>query len=195
MAAIHRVPFRGRRPQDPWYTEPVGAAGWDGLAERLAAAGAPFAGDLAAMRDELVALEGLLVPPASFAPAIGPVVGQPPRHVPGRAVRDRLGQLRVGRPEPGAGRRPVRVRVRRCRQGTGALRRVPALRRPRADRTAGRLLDDDAQLGHINEMSCLIWLTRPTGTRRSSQASRFHESVDMPLTVAVIDELLEALAG
>ena len=50
----------GRRPQDPWYTEPVGAAGWDGLVERLAAAGAPFAGDLAAMRDELVALEGLL---------------------------------------------------------------------------------------------------------------------------------------
>ena len=62
MAAIHQVPFRGRRPQDPWYTEPVGAAGWDGLVERLAAAGAPFAGDLAAMRDDLVALERLLVP-------------------------------------------------------------------------------------------------------------------------------------
>ena len=29
MAAIHQVPFHGRRPQDPWYTEPVGwPSGW-----------------------------------------------------------------------------------------------------------------------------------------------------------------------
>jgi hypothetical protein len=76
IAEIHQVPFRGRRPQDPWYTEPVGAAGWDALVERLAAAGAPFAADLAAMRDDLVALERLLVPA---------------RHIPGRAVCDRLG--------------------------------------------------------------------------------------------------------
>lgn len=40
LAAIHQVPFRGRRPQDARYTEPVGAAGWVGLVERLAAAGA-----------------------------------------------------------------------------------------------------------------------------------------------------------
>ena len=33
IAEIHQVPFRGRRPQDPWYTEPVGAAGWDALVD------------------------------------------------------------------------------------------------------------------------------------------------------------------
>ena len=53
-----------------------------------------------------------------------------------------------------------------------------------------------AQLGHINEMSCLIWLDlAQTDEERARQASRFHESVKMPLTVAVIDELLDAVAG
>jgi Ser/Thr protein kinase RdoA (MazF antagonist) len=60
VAAIHRCAFHGTNPVDPWYTDPVGAERWDGLASALAAAGAPFAADLAAFRDELVALEGLV---------------------------------------------------------------------------------------------------------------------------------------
>ena len=52
-----------------------------------------------------------------------------------------------------------------------------------------------AQLGHINEISCLAWLDpAEPDEERARQASRFHESVEMPLTVAVIDELLEAVA-
>jgi hypothetical protein len=53
-----------------------------------------------------------------------------------------------------------------------------------------------AQLGHINQISCLAWLdpAKPD-EERARQASRFNESVEMPLTVAVIDELLEAVAG
>jgi hypothetical protein len=45
-------------------------------------------------------------------------------------------------------------------------------------------------------MSCLIWLDPAhTDEERARQASRFHESVEMPLTVAVIDELLDAVAA
>jgi hypothetical protein len=60
VAAIHRTPFAGTRPEDPWYTEPVGATAWDRLLRELAAAAAPFAAGVAGVRDELVAMEGLL---------------------------------------------------------------------------------------------------------------------------------------
>ena len=62
VAAMHRVEYTGRRPEDPWYTDPVGAAAWDELIGDLSAAGAPFAGDMAAIRDALVALEALIEP-------------------------------------------------------------------------------------------------------------------------------------
>src|SRR6478609_3357787 len=157
LAAIHQVPFRGRRPPDPWYTEPVGAAGWDRLVHRLTAADAPFAVDLAAMRDELVALEELLVPARELRTC----------H---RALCYRLGQLRVGRPGPGAGRRPVRVRMRRRRPSTGALWRVPPLRRPGAGRAARRLLDDDRP-ARPHQRDVLPDLARPGGIRRGAETS------------------------
>jgi hypothetical protein len=51
-----------------------------------------------------------------------------------------------------------------------------------------------AQLGHIAEMACRIWLdpTTPEDERRRQEA-RVAESIDQPLTVAVIDELLDAV--
>lgn len=42
------------------------ASGWDRLVERLREAGGPFAGWLAALRDELVALESWLEPPVTL---------------------------------------------------------------------------------------------------------------------------------
>jgi len=62
LAAIHPVRFAGRRPEDPWYTLSVGRRRWEGLAEDLTTAGAPFATDLAAMLGELIALEDLIEP-------------------------------------------------------------------------------------------------------------------------------------
>ncbi len=63
LAAIHRVPFDYPGSSDPWFSEPVGAAGWDALIER-AAGRAPFAERLAAARDDLLAVERVLEPPA-----------------------------------------------------------------------------------------------------------------------------------
>lgn len=31
VADMHRVEYTGRRPEDPWYTDPVGADAWDCL--------------------------------------------------------------------------------------------------------------------------------------------------------------------
>jgi aminoglycoside phosphotransferase (APT) family kinase protein len=197
MAAIHQVPFRGRRPQDPWYTEPVGAARWDGLVEQLAAAEAPFAGDLAAMRDELVALEGLLVPARELRTCHRDLWSDNLRATsqgglcvidwdncgladPGQELAGVLFEFGYGDADRA---RALYGEYRRC-GGPGRIER------------RGDFSMTIAQLGHINEMSCLIWLDpAQPGEERARQASRFHESVEMPLTVAVIDELLEVVAG
>jgi hypothetical protein len=63
VAAIHCVSVTDLSPLDPWYHEPVGADRWDHLIEQLAEAGASFAGRLADLRDELVALECWIEPP------------------------------------------------------------------------------------------------------------------------------------
>jgi aminoglycoside phosphotransferase (APT) family kinase protein len=63
VAGIHRVRLTETSPPDPWYHEPVGARRWDELVAQLTEAGAPFAGQLAGLRDELVALESWIEPP------------------------------------------------------------------------------------------------------------------------------------
>ena len=66
VAAVHRVGVPADGPLDPWYGAPVGGSGWDRLVERLREAGSPFAGRLAALRDELVSLESWLEPPVTL---------------------------------------------------------------------------------------------------------------------------------
>lgn len=63
VAAIHRLDVPADGPPDAWSHEPVGADRWDRLVDELTAAGAPFARDLADLRDELVALEDWIEPP------------------------------------------------------------------------------------------------------------------------------------
>jgi Ser/Thr protein kinase RdoA (MazF antagonist) len=62
LAAMHRVADAADGSVEAWYAAPVGAARWDGLIERLRTAEAPFAERLAALRDELVALESWIEP-------------------------------------------------------------------------------------------------------------------------------------
>jgi phosphoketolase len=53
-----------------------------------------------------------------------------------------------------------------------------------------------AQLGHILEAACRIWLDPgSTGDERRRQKGRVAEFVAEPLTVGVIDGLLDAVGG
>jgi hypothetical protein len=196
MAAIHQVPFRGRRPQDPWYTEPVGAAGWDGLIERLAAAGAPFAGDLAAMRDDLVALEAVLVPAREVrtchrdlwsdnlrATTDGGLcvidwdncgLADPAQELAGVVFEFGYGDADRARALYGE--------YRRC-GGPGRIER------------RGDFSMTIAQLGHITEISCRHWLDPArTAEERRHQEDRVAECTGEPLTVEVVDAILDAVA-
>lgn len=112
VASIHQVRYIGHNSVDPWYTDPIGADRWDDLVRQLAAAGAPFAAQLADRRDEIVALENLLEPPGRSADVPSRSVrGQRPTHSCGHVVRDRLGEQRPRRPRAGAGTPAVRVQL------------------------------------------------------------------------------------
>ena len=67
VAAIHRVQATDSSSVDPWYHEPIGADRWDQLVEQLRQAGAPCR-PLAALRDELVALESWIELPQTLQP-------------------------------------------------------------------------------------------------------------------------------
>jgi aminoglycoside phosphotransferase (APT) family kinase protein len=195
LAALHRVPFAGRRPQDPWYTEPVGAARWDGLIAELAAAGAPFAGDLGAARDDLVALEGLLEPAervrtchrdlwadnvrATRAGGLCVVDGD------NCGAADPAHELVLVLFEFGNGD-PVRARaLDRAYHAAGG----PARLRGRGD--FSMLI---AQLGHIVEWSSRRWLDPATPpAERERKAARVVEMAANPLTPDVVDALLDAV--
>jgi Ser/Thr protein kinase RdoA (MazF antagonist) len=97
VAAIHRASAADLSRLDPWYHEPVGARRWDHLVEQLRAGGAPFAGALADLRDELVALGPGSSLRGRFGPVTatcGPATSCRPRTA--KCVRHRLGEQRPG---------------------------------------------------------------------------------------------------
>jgi hypothetical protein len=197
IAEIHRTPFAGSRPEDPWYTEPVGAPAWDGLLERLAAAGAPFAAGVAGLRDELVAMEALLRRSSDLRTCHRDLWAENVRPVamgglcvidwencgladPGQEVAGVVFELGIGDPARGA-------EVYRAYLGAGGPGRMEG-------RAAFSMTI--AQLGHILEAACEIWLDpESTSDERRRQEGRVAEFVDEPLTVAAIDELLDATGG
>jgi Ser/Thr protein kinase RdoA (MazF antagonist) len=64
LAGLHRVPFDYPGSADPWYSAPVGTARWDELID--ATHRAPFGGRLREIRDDLLAAEALVRPPAAL---------------------------------------------------------------------------------------------------------------------------------
>jgi Ser/Thr protein kinase RdoA (MazF antagonist) len=197
VARLHRVRFAGRRPQDSWYTDPVGAAGWDDLIAEASAAIAPFADGLANLRDELVALEAELVPARRLQTCHRDLWADNLR-------ANAAGGLclidwdNCGLADPGqelavvvfefacgdAGRARALAEAYATAGGPGRLR------------ARGDFSMAIAQLGHITELSCRAWLDpSETPAERERQAARVAEALDDPLTRELIDALLEAVAG
>jgi len=195
VAAIHRTPFAGNRPEDPWYTDPVGAAAWDRLVRDLAAAGAPFAAGVAGLRDDLVALEAHLAPVAVLRTCHRDLWAENLR-------RTRSGGLCVidwencGLADPGQEVAGVvfELGIRDRARGGEVYRSYREAGGPGMVRTRADFSMTIAQLGHILEIACRIWLDPDTSeAERRHQERRVAEFVDDPLTVAVVDDLLAAV--
>ena len=195
VAAMHRVEFSGRRPQDPWYTDPVGPAGWDGLLAELISARAPFAGDLAALRDELAAVDALVEPARDLRTCHRDLWADNIRATGDRGLCvidwDNCGLADPGQELSGVlfefwGGDPERARaLHRAYRRAGGPGRV--------DRR-GSFSMTIAQLGHITEAACRIWLDPTTTTEeRRHQAGRVAEYTDDPLSVEAIDAIVDAV--
>ena len=196
VAAIHRVCVPADGPVDPWYAVPVGATGWDRLVERLRAAGAPFAGRLAALRDELVALESWLQPPVTlqtchrdlWADNVLPTAqggvcvidweNSGPAD-PGQELACVL--FEFGRSDPG--------RARALMSAYAAAGGPATVTRP------GHFSMLVAQLGHIAEIAATDWLEpNVRNPDRAGAAAWIGEILDEPHTREVLGALLDAVS-
>lgn len=197
VAATHRVP--GAEPAAPfteldrWYLDPVGARRWDELVAELDAAGAPFTAGLAALRDELVALESWLTPPAAprtchrdlmagnVLPTAGGVciIDWENSGPAGPAQELAVVLFEYGRTDPGRARALVSAY-----EDAGG----PARLTGRGD--FSMLI---AQLGHITELAAADWL-RPNDRSpdRTDAEAWVREALDDPHTRERLDRLLAA---
>lgn len=195
VGALHRIPFRGRRGEDPWYRQPIGAKRWDELVASLTVERAPFAADLAALRDEFVALEQILTDPDDLRTCHRDLFPENLRGTSDGAVCiiDWDGHGLAGASQELAfvlwgfnGLRAGRAEtIAASYAESGGPGRV---------REPGDFTMLIATLGHINERACTRWLQlRPGDPERERMAALFGETVDDPLSRSVIADLLDAV--
>jgi aminoglycoside phosphotransferase (APT) family kinase protein len=195
VAAIHRVTATDLGPLDPWYHEPVGADRWDHLVGQLAKAGAPFAGRLAGLRDELVALESWIEPAEMlrichrdlWADNLLPTADG------GVCVID---WENSGPADPSQELGCVLFEFARADSGrvralTDAYRQAGG---PAAVTRRGHFSMLIAQLGHITEVAATDWLNpSPRSPERADSAAWISEVLEEPHTRELLDTILEAL--
>ena len=194
VAAIHQVAGGGGGTPDAWYVDPVGADRWDQLVEQLREHGAPFAGRLAELRDELVALESWIEPPETlrtchcdlWADNVLPTADG------GVCVIDwdnsgpadpsqELGCVLFEFSRGDAGRARALIGAYREAGGPGTVSR------------RGHFSMLVAQLGHITEMAAMDWLEpNPRSPDRAAATAWISEVLDEPHTREVLDALLRA---
>ena len=195
VAAIHRVPATDLSPSlDPWYHDPIGADRWDDLVEQLLEAGAPFAGQLADLRDELVALESWIEPPEllrtchrdlwadNVLPAAdgGVCVIDWENSGPADPSQE-LGCVlfEFARGDPG-----------RARALTDAYREAGG---PATVNRRGHFSMLIAQLGHITEIAATDWLKpNPRSPERADSAEWIGEVLEEPHTRELLETILAA---
>ncbi|MGI5131359.1 phosphotransferase [Pseudonocardia sp. CA-107938] len=192
LGRLHTVPAGDPGDRQPWYEHPVGPAGWDGLVVDLQAAGAPFAGALAALRDELVALESWLGPPTTLRLCHRDLWADNLRRGPD-------GQLHVidwdnsGAADPAEELAMVlfeygRTDPARARALVDAYEAAGGPGRIRGPRQFGMLV---AILGHIIELAGRNWLAAAPGSPEQADAEAWiRESLDDPHTRARLHELI-----
>jgi aminoglycoside phosphotransferase (APT) family kinase protein len=194
---MHRASAADLSASDRWYHEPVGAGRRDDLVGQLRQAGAPFAGQLADLRDELVALQSWTEPSGMLrtchrglrAGHVGPAADG------GVCVIDwensgpadpsqELGCVlfEFARADPGR----ARALADACQQAGG----------PAAVHRRGHFSMLIAQLGHLTETAATGWLTPdPRSPQRAGSAAWIGEVLREPHTRELLETILAAATG
>ncbi|MBA2455637.1 MAG: phosphotransferase [Nocardioidaceae bacterium] len=197
VAAIHQLSGTDLGPLDPWNHEAVGADRWDQLVEQLLDAGAPFAGRLADLRDELVALESWIEPPQNLRTCHRDLWAD-------NVLATADGGVCVIDWEASGPADPsqelgcvlfefARTDVGRARALTDAYREAGG---PATVNQRGHFSMLIAQLGHITEIAATDWLKpNPRSPDRADSAAWIGEVFDEPHTRDLLDALLQAVSG
>jgi hypothetical protein len=196
VASIHRVRHIGENPVDPWYTDPIGADRWDDLVGRLTAAEAPFASQLADLRDELVALETLLEYPTDLQSCHRDLFADNVLRTPDGALCV-IDWENSGLADPAQELGLVLFEY-SCGQADRAGELYAAYRDaggPGRIERPGNFSMVIAQLAHIGEISCARWLDPERLTQRDRNTGRVEEFVTQTITRQVIDDLVDAVSG
>ena len=196
VATLHRVGFVGSNDVHPWYTDRVGPDRWDDLIVRLESASAPFAGELAAQRDELVALSETLEWPVDLQTCHRDLFAD-------NVLRTSGGGLCVidwenaGLAEPAQELCLVLFEY-SCGELERARILYDAYRQAggpgRIDRP-GNFSMIVCQLAHIGEMACIRWLDPARRADRAHNEAWAMEFLTQPLTRRMIDDFVAALSS
>lgn len=195
LALLHRSAPPAAGPVDPWFCEPVGAAGWAELVAALRAGGAPFVDRLDALVPALLADEALMDPRHRDlvachrdlwadnlrATPAGGLMTLDWENAGAAEPAQELAQLvlEFGRGEPGRWRELHASYV----ASGGPVR----LREPR-DFTL--LL---AVQGRIVRTGCRRWLTATTDEDRADNEAWVAEFLDEPFTPETVEAVLDAV--
>lgn len=187
LAAIHQVVLPPTLLIHPWYIEPVGADRWDRLIRACLVGSAPFAPALTALRDELVALETLLTEPASLQVCHRDLWAENIRATQsgGLCVLD---WENSGAADPDQELAGVLFEFGRSGRARELYATYIEAGGPGRVRSPADFSMTIAQIGHIGERACRLWLE---GVERERIAGTVEEFVADPLTRDVIDRLLE----
>jgi aminoglycoside phosphotransferase (APT) family kinase protein len=197
VAAIHRVSATDRSPLDGWYHEPVGAERWDHLVDQLLEAGAPFAGRMADLRDELVALESWIEPPEMLRTCHRDLWAD-------NVLPTADGGVYVIDWEDSGPADPsqelgcvlfefARADSGRARALTDAYREAGG---PAMVSRRGHFSMLIAQLGHITEIAATDWLEpNPRSPQRTDSAAWIGEVLQEPHTRELLETILAAARG
>jgi len=195
LAGIHLTEFAGTAPLDDWFTNPVGAKRWNALCVDLAAAGAPFVEQFAAVRAEFIALESWVRPPARVQTCHRDLWADNLRPATNGGVcvidwddcglADPSYELGCVLFEFGGGEADRIQEIYESYLRSGGPGRV---------RRAADFSMLICQLGHICEIACRDWLDPAARfTDRQHNAERFAEFVQRPLDRAGLAIILDSV--
>ena len=194
LAGLHRASHRSDGPVDNWFATGAGEQSWRQLAARVAAEGAPFAGELAALVEDLVAVESVIERHEA------PIVCHRDLWA-DNVLSSAAGEVYVidfenfGPADPSQELAMVLFEF-----GDDDPARVRALHDAYAQAGGpGRVTRRGhftmlvAEQAHIGQFACSRWVGADEGPERDRLAAWFLEIPDDPVTLARIDRILAAV--
>lgn len=196
VARIHRVAVPAGGTVNEWYTRPVGEPAWSSLVERLSAARAPFADDLANLVPAVLEAERLIGPMAATQRCHLDLWADNVRRTPDG------GLVVLDWEEAGPGdpvHELVLVLFDFCMDDPGRMATLHAAyveaggpARVRQPSDVGSLI---AQTGNIGRVGCERWLRTDADDteERARLESWIREFLDEPVTVEVAEQIVAAV--